>query len=111
VVGTLSERLDLKSLRHVSITHDSRILDVGCGNGFLLYDLMQAGFTALRGVDPYIEKSIEYENNLAVRKETIHVQQGEWGPGDDAPLLRTFARPPAKPSNRWPASWPRPARA
>jgi 2-polyprenyl-3-methyl-5-hydroxy-6-metoxy-1,4-benzoquinol methylase len=52
VVGTLSERLDLKSLRHVSLTHDSRILDVGCGNGFLLYDLMQAGFTALKGVDP-----------------------------------------------------------
>lgn len=78
VVGTLSERLDLKSLRYVPLTHDSRILDVGCGNGFLLYDLMQAGFTALKGVDPYIEKSIEYENNLAVRKETIHEQRGEW---------------------------------
>ncbi len=42
------------------------------------FDTAAGSFTALKGVDPYIEKSIEYENNLTIRKETIHAQQGEW---------------------------------
>jgi 2-polyprenyl-3-methyl-5-hydroxy-6-metoxy-1,4-benzoquinol methylase len=52
----------LKLLKENKITKNSKILDVGCGNGELLFFLNNMGFTNLSGYDPFIDKDIEFEN-------------------------------------------------
>lgn len=69
---------DLGSLSGMSLTKQSQILDVGCGTGFLLYFLKEAGFKNVVGVDPYIEGDIEYKNRLKVYKRGIRDVEGEW---------------------------------
>jgi 2-polyprenyl-3-methyl-5-hydroxy-6-metoxy-1,4-benzoquinol methylase len=50
---------------------DPKILDVGCGNGKLVKQLYQVGFTNLTGVDPYLEKDTIYNQQLKILKKTI----------------------------------------
>lgn len=69
---------DLKSLSAIPLTKQSRILDAGCGTGFLLYFLKEAGFKNVRGIDPYIERDIEYENGLTIQKRGVGEVEGEW---------------------------------
>lgn len=49
---------------------DSRILDVGCGNGSFLHVLKEVGFKNLLGIDPYCE------NDIARKMEAI-VEDGQ----------------------------------
>jgi 2-polyprenyl-3-methyl-5-hydroxy-6-metoxy-1,4-benzoquinol methylase len=60
------------------LTHNSRILDIGCGSGYLLYSLRQIGFKNLLGIDKYIETDIEYENGLKILKGSIQEVDGKW---------------------------------
>jgi 2-polyprenyl-3-methyl-5-hydroxy-6-metoxy-1,4-benzoquinol methylase len=46
--------LDIPGLRR-----DSRILDVGCGNGMALRQLAEGGFTNLTGVDPFLPDTVQ----------------------------------------------------
>ena len=69
---------DLKALARVSLTKRSRILDVGCGSGMLLYLLREAGFSNVMGVDPHIDQDIEYKNGLRIFRQEIHDVEGEW---------------------------------
>lgn len=55
----------------VKIHHNSRVLDMGCGTGSLLYSLNKMGFKNLVGVDPYIDEDI-IEGNIKILKKTIH---------------------------------------
>lgn len=48
----------------------SRILDIGCGDGFLLDKLNGQGFKNLFGIDPYLEKDIQ-KRDYNIRKESI----------------------------------------
>ena len=45
-------------------TKDIKILDIGCGNGMFLLDLLNIGFKNLRGIDPYIENKFSAKNIL-----------------------------------------------
>ena len=49
----------------------STILDVGCGNGGLLYFLKEIGFQDVLGIEPY-GKDIIYSNGVVVLKKFIH---------------------------------------
>ena len=49
-------------------TNYSRVLDIGCGIGDLLLDLKSMGYRNLLGIDPYIDKTINYFNKLCVQK-------------------------------------------
>ena len=55
----------------IKINHNSRILDVGCGAGNLLYSLKDIGFKNLMGVDPYIRENI-INDDVKILKKTIH---------------------------------------
>jgi SAM-dependent methyltransferase len=43
-------------LRKINARYDTSILDIGCGNGGLLFRLKEIGFRDLTGADPFLEK-------------------------------------------------------
>ncbi len=84
--GILGERLykkfpnaALHSLAHVqSVKKTSRILDVGCGSGALLYSLKENGFGNVLGLDAYLQNDITYPNGLRILKRELENVPGEW---------------------------------
>jgi len=68
----------LATLQPTDINRQSRILDVGCGAGHLLYALKDAGFSNLLGVDPFNEGDIDYKNGLLIAKQTLEETEGKW---------------------------------
>ena len=50
---------------------DSKILDVGCGNGLLLNILKNYGFKHLMGVDLFLEKDLNYDNKIFIKKGDV----------------------------------------
>ncbi len=69
---------NLKALARIPLTKQSKILDVGCGSGTLLYLLYEAGFSNVLGVDPHIDRDIEYENGLVISRQEIQKVKGVW---------------------------------
>ena len=66
--------LELISKSNINI--ESRVLDVGCGSGGLLFLLKSLGMRNLVGVDPYVREEIK-EQNIRILKATIHVLPDE----------------------------------
>ena len=64
-------RDDVASLGRVPLRMDTRILDVGCGQGQLLSLLHRAGFRRLLGIDPYLANDVEVVPGLQVRKQVL----------------------------------------
>ncbi len=63
----------------LNISRDSRILEVGCGNGNkFLYPLAEMNFRNILGCDPFIEKEIQYNNGLKIVKKEVFEMTGEW---------------------------------
>jgi SAM-dependent methyltransferase len=62
---------DIAKLAKMRISRSSRILDVGCGAGDLLLLMERYGFTNLAGIDPFIEKDIEYPSGLTIRQLNV----------------------------------------
>jgi SAM-dependent methyltransferase len=61
------------------IKPDTRILDVGCGNGYkFLFPLAEVGFKNLLGCDPYLNQPIRYPNGLNIVKSEIFQMEGKW---------------------------------
>jgi SAM-dependent methyltransferase len=54
-----------------SVPSDARILDVGCGSGVFLRDLAKEPFQRLDGVDPFIERTIQYSPRSTVYKAQL----------------------------------------
>ncbi len=47
----------------------SKVLDVGCGAGFVLLQLKYLGFKFLHGIDPFIPSRIDYGNGVSIDKK------------------------------------------
>lgn len=58
-------------LKKYIVSLDSKILDVGCGNGFLITEMQQYGFSALYGIDLFVKDSVR-EDALKIYKMDIH---------------------------------------
>ncbi len=58
-------------LNEMNVTLSSLILDVGSGNGKLLYRMGNTGFSNLTGIDAFIEKDIIYANGVKIFKKNL----------------------------------------
>jgi SAM-dependent methyltransferase len=58
--------------RVAGIGRDARVLDLGCGNGKLLLRMMNGGFTALEGADPFIASDTVYPGGVTIRKASLN---------------------------------------
>jgi SAM-dependent methyltransferase len=68
----------LNTLFKIPLNKKSRILDVGCGAGVLLFDLKESGFNNVMGVDPFINETIKYKNGLVIKKIFLDEVTREW---------------------------------
>jgi SAM-dependent methyltransferase len=58
-------------LEHLKIKRDSKLLDVGCGDGAFLYWLHDHGYSALWGVDAFLSPDFSGAPDLRIEKGTI----------------------------------------
>lgn len=70
---------DYSIFRGFDIGLNSRILDVGCGNGrSFIYPLAETGFKNAVGCDPFISEQFNYANGLTIYKAGLEKINGEW---------------------------------
>lgn len=70
---------DYRIFKGLGVNAQTRILDVGCGNGrSFLYPLAEIGFQNLLGCDPYLDADINYANGLKIRKASVFEVEGQW---------------------------------
>jgi SAM-dependent methyltransferase len=65
-------------LKRANVTFKSRILDVGCGSGFLLTKLKEEGFTNLVGIDPHLESDVVIGGTIKIFKRELHALDMEF---------------------------------
>ena len=68
----------LPELSKCQALFDSRILDVGCGNGRLLMRLKEWGFSNLTGVDLYVQDKIASDCGVKIIKGEISALTGKY---------------------------------
>ena len=68
---------NMACLSLANLSRNSRIVDVGCGTGLLLYFLKEAGFENVLGIEPNIENDMKYSNDLIIRKAQVHEMNEE----------------------------------
>lgn len=58
-------------LKRGLVTRTSKILDVGCGNGYLLKQMYYSGFENLNGCDPFNKNEISLDNKIVIYNKSI----------------------------------------
>lgn len=75
----LSGKNEFRLFSGIPFSKESKILDVGCGNGrSFLYPLKEIGFKNLQGCDPNLTESIHYSNGLQITNSDIFDIEGKW---------------------------------
>ena len=70
---------DYYIFKGLKVYKNTRILDVGCGNGqSFLYPLAETGFKNLLGCDPYLKGPITYLNGLQIKNCPVLDLGGSW---------------------------------
>jgi len=65
-------------LKKTSVNQNSKILDVGCGNGELLSELKRYGFDNLLGLDPYLPKTMVNSGGVKIIKANLSDIKGKF---------------------------------
>ena len=66
----------IKWFQEAGVNLKSRILDVGCGAGYLLLSMYKDGFRHLTGADPFINEEIRYARDLIIYKKSVEEMHG-----------------------------------
>jgi SAM-dependent methyltransferase len=64
--------------RPAGVKPGDAILEVGCGQGAFLVDLSAEGFRRLTGVDPFVERDLEYPGGVRVLKRRLDEVEGRF---------------------------------
>lgn len=64
-------------LKIAGVKYNDAILDIGTGNGSLLLDFFKIGFTNLTGIDPFIDKDMQY-GTINIYKKSIFETEGQF---------------------------------
>lgn len=64
-------------LKNLKVNENSKIADIGCGNGIILRQMRACGFRNLFGFDPFISQEI-LEKNLTIRKIAFEEISGKF---------------------------------
>ncbi len=59
-------------LKNFKVNFNSKILDIGCGTGKLLYRMGNIGFKNLNGIDAFIDNNIFYKNGVKIYKKSLY---------------------------------------
>lgn len=59
------------------VKKSERILDVGCGHGLFIRELVDAGFESITGADPFISEDLSF-GNIKVLKKSVHELEGPY---------------------------------
>lgn len=78
VARWLPEPMMVRWLSMAGVTLNTRILDVGCGDGLYLREMSLYGFTSLTGVDPFIDKDIHTDRGVVIRKRYLREMDGNY---------------------------------
>jgi SAM-dependent methyltransferase len=62
-------------MKNAGVQYNDAILDVGTGNGSLLLDLFKIGFTDLTGIDPFIDKDLQYGTINIYKKNIFEIAE------------------------------------
>jgi len=68
----------LEKIKMTNVSFNSRILDVGSGNGLRLVGLARNGFKDISGIDPFIKEDIFYDNGIKIYKRNIFEFEGQF---------------------------------
>lgn len=68
---TSFDDLRLKALYNCKLSKNSRVLDVGTGSGWFVYELHELGFKNVIGIEPALNEDLVLENGAKVYKKTI----------------------------------------
>jgi len=74
-ISTVSYNTILHWARISKININSNILDVGCGNGDVLYEFSKNGFLNLIGIDPLVKDQVKFNINL-YKKDLLSFKPG-----------------------------------
>lgn len=61
----------VEKLKPTKVKLDSKILDIGSGNGLRLVGLSRYGFSNITGIDPFIKNDINYGSKVRVFKKNM----------------------------------------
>ena len=68
----------MRSLRPLRLRPETRVLDVGCGAGLLIFELAELGYRQVLGIDPFIDAERRYDNGARVLKMGLDDVTGGW---------------------------------
>jgi SAM-dependent methyltransferase len=76
------------------VTKNSRLLEVGCGNGYYLLRLLELGYTHLWGVDPFMDSRSIRDKPLRLEQRTLLDIDPAEGPVDTILFYHSFEHIP-----------------
>jgi SAM-dependent methyltransferase len=68
----------MTAIRRARIPLDARVLDVGCGAGWLIRGMKRFGYRHVSGIDPYISGDVRVGDGVVVLKRSLEEMVGEF---------------------------------
>jgi 2-polyprenyl-3-methyl-5-hydroxy-6-metoxy-1,4-benzoquinol methylase len=70
------DNLPLQAFSRLGVSHDARILDIGCGSGVLLADLKELGYKNLLGLDRFVPQAVADKHSVRIVKGELRDLNG-----------------------------------